>query len=173
MEGLKILSLLCLLLQLRTPPATSTLNLSVGMESVSTTNSPVTELPTARTNQTRRCSTVVSTTSTIDGWRIKALNRFGILLDQNDLTVCVLMVCQPLCWTHVLLCSDNRSCRSGFRPCYNQRCVANSRFCDGFDDCGDNSDEAFCGSESPSFDLLLDPLSHWRQNPVTLRRVLC
>lgn len=45
------------------------------------------------------------------------------------------------------LCSVNRSCRKGFRPCYNQRCVANSRFCDGMDDCGDNSDEAYCSSE--------------------------
>lgn len=53
---------------------------------------------------------------------------------------------------------DNRSCRKGFRPCYNQRCVANSRFCDGIDDCGDNSDEAFCGSESQPFDLLFNPL---------------
>lgn len=51
------------------------------------------------------------------------------------------------------LCSVNRSCRKGFRPCYNHRCVANSRFCDGIDDCGDNSDEAYCGSESYSFDL--------------------
>lgn len=46
-----------------------------------------------------------------------------------------------------LLFSVNRSCRKGFRPCYNQRCVANSRFCDGIDDCGDNSDEAYCSSE--------------------------
>uniref|UniRef100_A0A8C7X7I9 Low density lipoprotein receptor-related protein 1Bb n=1 Tax=Oryzias sinensis TaxID=183150 RepID=A0A8C7X7I9_9TELE len=61
---------------------------------------------------------------------------------------------------------DNRSCRSGFRPCYNQRCVANSRFCDGFDDCGDNSDEAFCGnitcgsSESSCKDGSCIPSSH-------------
>ncbi len=41
---------------------------------------------------------------------------------------------------------DNRSCRKGHRPCYNRRCVANNRFCDGMDDCGDNSDEAFCNS---------------------------
>lgn len=32
--------------------------------------------------------------------------------------------------------------------------MANSRFCDGIDDCGDNSDEAFCGSELKLFDLL-------------------
>uniref|UniRef100_A0A3P9M179 Low density lipoprotein receptor-related protein 1Bb n=1 Tax=Oryzias latipes TaxID=8090 RepID=A0A3P9M179_ORYLA len=62
---------------------------------------------------------------------------------------------------------DNRSCRSGFRPCYNQRCVANSRFCDGFDDCGDNSDEAFCGnitcgsSESSCKDGSCIPSSLW------------
>ncbi|CDQ88389.1 unnamed protein product [Oncorhynchus mykiss] len=41
---------------------------------------------------------------------------------------------------------DNRICRRGFRACYNQRCVANGRFCDGVDDCGDNSDEAFCNN---------------------------
>lgn len=64
--------------------------------------------------------------------------------------------------------SDNRSCRKGFRPCYNQRCVANSRFCDKIDDCGDNSDEAFCASESHPFDLLFN-LPYLRgQNPTTL-----
>lgn len=53
--------------------------------------------------------------------------------------------------------SDNRSCRKGFRPCYNQRCVASSRFCDGIDDCGDNSDEAFCSSELQPFDVVSYP----------------
>ncbi|XP_037542041.1 low-density lipoprotein receptor-related protein 1B [Nematolebias whitei] len=62
---------------------------------------------------------------------------------------------------------DNRSCRSGFRPCYNQRCVASSRFCDGTDDCGDHSDEAFCNnitcgpSESSCKDGSCVPISAW------------
>lgn len=72
----------------------------------------------------------------------------------------------------ISLCSVNRSCRKGFRPCYNQRCVANSRFCDGIDDCGDNSDEAFCSSESQPFDLLFNPSCLWGQDPATLMLIL-
>lgn len=62
-------------------------------------------------------------------------------------TIPVLYVCTVQAKSLSLPCSVNRSCRKGFRPCYNQRCVANSRFCDGIDDCGDNSDEAYCSSE--------------------------
>lgn len=72
----------------------------------------------------------------------------------------------------ISLCSVNRSCRKGFRPCYNQRCVANSRFCDGIDDCGDNSDEAFCSSESQPFDLLLNPSCLWGHDRATLMLIL-
>ncbi|KTG37210.1 hypothetical protein cypCar_00029349 [Cyprinus carpio] len=59
------------------------------------------------------------------------------------------------------------SCRKGHRPCYNRRCVANNRFCDGMDDCGDNSDEAFCNnvtcaaSESSCQDGTCIPISSW------------
>lgn len=38
----------------------------------------------------------------------------------------------------------NRSCRRGFKPCYNRRCVPHSKLCDGENDCGDNSDELDC-----------------------------
>lgn len=67
--------------------------------------------------------------------------------------------------------SDNRTCRRGFRSCYNQRCVASGRFCDGIDDCGDNSDEAFCSSEFAAV------WSHalaclWGQDLVTLMPML-
>ena len=74
--------------------------------------------------------------------------------------------------SHSSICSDNRNCRRGFRPCYNQRCVASSRFCDGIDDCGDNSDEAFCSSELQPFDLLFYPFCLSGQNPVTLMLML-
>lgn len=70
------------------------------------------------------------------------------------------------------MCADNRSCRRGYRPCYNQRCVANSRFCDGIDDCGDNSDEAFCSSESAPFDLLFNPPCLRGHDPTSLMLML-
>ncbi|MGH0120697.1 UNVERIFIED_CONTAM: hypothetical protein FKN15_035083 [Acipenser sinensis] len=50
-------------------------------------------------------------------------------------------------------CVYNRNCRKGFKRCYNQRCVANSRFCDGLDDCGDNSDEVNCNNNTECFDF--------------------
>uniref|UniRef100_A0AAY4C4T1 EGF-like domain-containing protein n=1 Tax=Denticeps clupeoides TaxID=299321 RepID=A0AAY4C4T1_9TELE len=62
---------------------------------------------------------------------------------------------------------DNRKCRLGFKPCYNQRCVANGHFCDGTDDCGDNSDEVYChnstcaSSESRCQDGTCIPHSAW------------
>lgn len=77
-----------------------------------------------------------------------------------------------LTYLWISLCSVNRSCRKGFRPCYNQRCVSNSRFCDGIDDCGDNSDEAFCSSESQPFDLLFKLSCLWGQEPATLMLIL-
>lgn len=48
----------------------------------------------------------------------------------------------------VSLCVDKRDCRGGYKRCNNQRCVVDTRFCDGVNDCGDNSDEASCNSKS-------------------------
>lgn len=42
----------------------------------------------------------------------------------------------------------NRVCKKGYRRCVNGRCVGHSSWCNGQDDCGDNSDEVFCNSES-------------------------
>lgn len=49
-------------LQQKIPPATFTVNLSVGMESALTTSSHVMESPTAKTNPMKRCNTVVRIT---------------------------------------------------------------------------------------------------------------
>lgn len=38
-------------------------------------------------------------------------------------------------------------CKKGYRRCVNGRCVGHGSWCDGRDDCGDNSDEMFCNSE--------------------------
>ncbi|XP_078065094.1 prolow-density lipoprotein receptor-related protein 1-like, partial [Mustelus asterias] len=38
----------------------------------------------------------------------------------------------------------NRKCRTGYRRCINGRCLLTAKWCNGLDDCGDNSDEAFC-----------------------------
>uniref|UniRef100_A0A8C2AJR3 Low density lipoprotein receptor-related protein 1Ba n=1 Tax=Cyprinus carpio TaxID=7962 RepID=A0A8C2AJR3_CYPCA len=46
--------------------------------------------------------------------------------------------------------NKNRNCRHGFKSCYNQRCVANHQFCNGANDCGDNSDEVYCNNSSCS-----------------------
>nr|XP_021484116.1 low-density lipoprotein receptor-related protein 1B-like [Meriones unguiculatus]XP_021484117.1 low-density lipoprotein receptor-related protein 1B-like [Meriones unguiculatus] len=43
-----------------------------------------------------------------------------------------------------LLYCENRSCRSGFKPCYNRRCIPHNKLCDGANDCGDSSDELDC-----------------------------
>lgn len=104
-------------------------------------------------------------------------------LFRNVVEIMALSTCWPVhhwLFLHLLIsnrllnfyCSVNRSCRKGFRPCYNQRCVANSRFCDGIDDCGDNSDEAFCSSESQPFDLLFKLSCLWGQDPATLMLIL-
>lgn len=42
----------------------------------------------------------------------------------------------------------NRVCKKGYRRCVNGRCVGHGSWCDGRDDCGDNSDEMFCNGES-------------------------
>lgn len=43
--------------------------------------------------------------------------------------------------------SANRVCKKGHRRCVNGRCVPHSAWCNGKDDCQDNSDETFCNSE--------------------------
>lgn len=42
----------------------------------------------------------------------------------------------------------NRVCKKGYRRCVNGRCVGHGSWCNGLDDCGDNSDEIFCNSKS-------------------------
>nr|XP_042700082.1 LOW QUALITY PROTEIN: prolow-density lipoprotein receptor-related protein 1 [Chrysemys picta bellii] len=45
------------------------------------------------------------------------------------------------------LCSSpagSRKCKKGFLHCMNGRCLANAFWCNGMDDCGDNSDEVPC-----------------------------
>lgn len=43
--------------------------------------------------------------------------------------------------------SANRVCKKGYRRCVNGRCVPHTAWCNGKDDCEDNSDETFCNSE--------------------------
>lgn len=112
----------------------------------------------------KRCNTVVRNTSQhfLKHIKVRMLN-FDISATKK-----VSRIWSFLTYLWIPLCSVNRSCRKGFRPCYNHRCVANSRFCDGIDDCGDNSDEAYCSSESYSFDLTFKLSYVSGQDPATL-----
>ena len=53
-----------------------------------------------------------------------------------------------LTWCVVLTFSTaNRACKKGYRKCVNGRCITQYSWCNGHDDCGDNSDELFCNGE--------------------------
>lgn len=43
--------------------------------------------------------------------------------------------------------AGSRKCKKGYLHCMNGRCVASRYWCDGVDNCGDNSDEVPCNSE--------------------------
>lgn len=67
--------------------------------------------------------------------------------------VCVLWmlaaVVKSTCRSNSLcLCSANRVCKKGYKRCVNGRCVGHSSWCNGRDDCGDNSDELFCNGKT-------------------------
>ncbi|MEQ2217746.1 hypothetical protein XENOCAPTIV_021524 [Xenoophorus captivus] len=69
---------------------------------------------------------------------------FTALCASNNLHVCAGEF--SLCRVHNG--GSNRVCKKGYRRCVNGRCVGHSSWCNGQDDCGDNSDEVFCNSES-------------------------
>lgn len=46
------------------------------------------------------------------------------------------------------MCLANRVCKKGYKRCVNGRCVGHSSWCNGRDDCGDNSDELFCNGKT-------------------------
>lgn len=104
------------------------MTLSVGMETASNTRSPVTAWPTAKTSQMRNSPTAVS-----------------VCVCMCDILEAVMKACHS---NGVCLCSANRVCKKGYKRCVNGRCVGHSSWCNGRDDCGDNSDELFCNGKS-------------------------
>lgn len=45
----------------------------------------------------------------------------------------------------------SRTCPSDFFHCENNRCIANTRVCDGLNSCGDYSDEILCNCSDDQF----------------------
>lgn len=43
--------------------------------------------------------------------------------------------------------AGSRKCKKGYLHCMNGRCIASRYWCNGVDDCGDNSDEVPCNSK--------------------------
>ena len=66
-----------------------------------------------------------------------------------------------------------RKCGAGQWQCDNERCIDGSWKCNGYDDCGDNSDEAQCGTGKSIVTIFVKGSSIIVNIIKSVHRVLC